>query len=214
MRKMKRFPVLTTLLTLAVFARLFTAQPLRSQGEDVRVQQRPGMDKEMKMRLDSLLKADSAFIADSLFPEPEWVFYPLDTMRVPDTLARTDSFRYKYFIAFRDSATLAAVRDSLLARGDTLARARLDSIWAVDSAAIAQWKFDKWYWGLSKKERRAYDRDKRLAALNAAKLARLEAREAHNDSVRARRDSILDNTPRILETWVLPDSLLDYLIGI
>ena len=207
MRKMKRFPVLATLLTLAVFARIFPGQPLRSQDGSLRLEPRAARDERLRSRLDSLSRADSAYFVDSLMADEAMLFYPIDTMRIPDSLEQKDSFRYKYFIALRDSATLAAVRDSLLARGDSAARVQLDSVWALDSAARKQWLFEKWYWSLSKKQRKEYDREQRLAARNAEKLARLEARDAYNDSVRQVRDSIRDNTPRILETWALPDSM-------
>lgn len=192
------------ILILCVFAQML---PLRSQGAGVRVVPRRGPDTAFVRWLDSLLRSDSLFISDLLRKEPEWVFYPIDTMRIPDSLEYRDSFRYRYFIALRDSATLRATRDSLLARSDTLTVSRLDSIWKTDSLAGARWRFDKWYWGLSKKERKAYDRDRKLAARNAARLAYLEAKEAREDSLRTIRDSIRENTPRILETWVLPDSL-------
>ena len=204
MRKQTIILATAIFLILGIFAQVF---PLRSQGAGVRVAAKPGMDSAFVQWLDSLLVADSTFITDSVLKDPEYLFYPIDTMKVPDSLEYADTFRYKYFLALRDSATLAATRDSLLARSDTLTLQTLDSIWKLDSTAAAKWRFDKWYWGLSKKERKAYDKDRAMAARNAARLAYLEAKDAREDSLRAIRDSIRENTPRILETWVLPDSL-------
>ncbi len=204
MKRQTTLLAFVTALLLGVFAQLL---PLRSQGGQMRLVPKSGPDTAFGRWLDSLLLADSVYVADSVARVPEMVFYPIDTMRIPDTLERTDSFRYKYFIALRDSATLAAVRDSLEARGDSVGRARLDSVWAVDSIDRVKWRFAQWYWSLTPKQRKEYDREQKLAARNAAKLARLEAKEAYDDSVRAVRDSIRENTPRILETWALTDSM-------
>lgn len=186
------------MLTLALLGQVFSGSVLRAAQRETL---------SLRTYLDSLFVVDSVYVADSLQKEEDFPMHPIDTMIIPDSLAETDSFRYRYFIALRDEATLASVRDTLLARGDTLECEKLDSIWTLDSTAAAQWRFDTWYWGLTKKERRAYDREQKMEKRNAEMLARLEAKEAYEDSVRTVKDSILDNTPRILETWILPDSL-------
>ena len=38
-----------------------------------------------------------------------------DTIKVPDSLKETDPFKYKYYIAIKDSTTRFQVRDSLMA---------------------------------------------------------------------------------------------------
>ena len=43
-----------------------------------------------------------------------------DTIIVPESPKDTDPFFYKYYIAVKDSATRAEVRDSLLMAGDTV----------------------------------------------------------------------------------------------
>ena len=48
-----------------------------------------------------------------------------DTIKVPDSLKFTDPFKYKYYIAIKDSTTRFEVRDSLLQAGDTPGKAVL-----------------------------------------------------------------------------------------
>ncbi len=198
MKRQTTYLTLGVTIFLVLFSQIFGSHSLRAAWHE---------KSPFRFYIDSLMLADSSYIADSLEKELDLQLYPIDTMKVPDSLQYTDTFRYRYFIALRDTATLRTTKDSLLVWGDTLECERLDSIWKLDSAEAARWRFDTWYWGLTKKERRAYDKEKRYEQKNAEMLARLEAKEAYEDSVRAIRDSIRDNTPRILETWILPDSL-------
>lgn len=147
---------------------------------------------------DSLGLPDSLAVTDTI---PRLT--ARDTIKAPDSLMFTDPFRYKYYVALRDSATHVFVRDSLIAAGDSLDWPMLDSLYVVDSIAIADFKFAQWYNGLSKEERKKYDLDKKLEA----KQAQLKAQQAKKDSIKLVRDSILENTPRILETFAIPDSL-------
>lgn len=147
---------------------------------------------------DSLGLPDSLAVTDTI---PQLT--ARDTIKAPDSLMFTDPFRYKYYVALRDSATHVFVRDSLIAAGDSLDWPVLDSLYVVDSIAIADFKFAQWYNGLSKEERKKYDLDKKLEA----KQAQLKAQQAKKDSIKLVRDSILENTPRILETFAIPDSL-------
>ena len=57
--------------------------------------------------LGNLLPTDSlnVGIADSL--ETEEIINPADTIRIPDSLEFKDPFKFKYYIALRDSATRA-----------------------------------------------------------------------------------------------------------
>ena len=126
-----------------------------------------------------------------------------DTITVPDSLKETDPFFFKYYIAVKDSATRAHVRDSLIAAGDTLELLRLDSLYIKDSTEIAKARFDAWYAGLSRKERKKYDAEQALPALMAASRRKLEIK----DSIRAHKDSVIEATPRILETFAFPDSM-------
>lgn len=147
---------------------------------------------------DSLGLPDSLAVTDTI---PHLT--ARDTIKAPDSLMFTDPFRYKYYVALRDSATHVFVRDSLIAAGDSLDWPMLDSLYVVDSIAIADFKFAQWYNGLSKEERKKYDLDKKLEA----KQAQFKAQQARKDSIKMVRDSILENTPRILETFAIPDSL-------
>ena len=154
-----------------------------------------------------------------------------DTMQRPDSLRLTDPCLYHYYVAVKDSLTHRIVVDSLLANhkalrdsasfllhdGDTtraLAFAelavrdsidghRVDSLYLADSTDIAVRRFNAWYASLSKKERRRYDYEQALPA----KLHRMDSIFAVKDSLRAIRDSIRQNTPRILSTYAVPDSM-------
>ena len=129
--------------------------------------------------------------------------YARDTMKVPESLRTTDPFLYRWYVATKDSLTHRIVIDSLKAAGDSLDWPRIDSLYRADSLAVAKEKFDRWYAGLSKAERKRYDYERRLPAI----LHRQDSIRHRKDSIKNRRDSILENTPRILETAWLPDSL-------
>ncbi len=133
----------------------------------------------------------------------EIVLSARDTIKVPDSLRETDPFKYKYYIAVKDSVTRFQVRDSLMQAGDSLELAMLDSLYIKDSTDVAQAKFTAWYSSLSKKERKKYDYEQALPA----KIAEMNRKMAAKDSIRARKDSIIEATPRILETFAVPDSL-------
>lgn len=126
-----------------------------------------------------------------------------DTISVPDSLKETDPFFFKYYIAVKDSLTRSEVRDSLLKAGDSLELHKFDSLYLKDSSEVAKAKFDAWYAGLSRKERKKYDTEQALPALIAAANRKLEIK----DSIRAYKDSVIQATPRILETFAFPDSM-------
>ena len=126
-----------------------------------------------------------------------------DTMKVPDSLRTVNPFLYRWYVATKDSLTHRIVIDSLKAAGDILDWPVIDSLYLADSSAIAQEKFRRWYAGLSKAERKRYDYEQKLPAI----LRRQDSIQQVKDSLKHIKDSILENTPRILETAFLPDSL-------
>ena len=126
-----------------------------------------------------------------------------DTIKIPDSLQYTDPFFYKYYIAVKDSTTRREVRDSLMQIGDTLELYRLDSLYIKDSTEVAIAKHNAWYASLSRQERKKYDAMQALPAL----IAKTNRKIAVKDSIRAVKDSIIQNTPRILETFAFPDSM-------
>ena len=131
------------------------------------------------------------------------VIQPRDTIRIPDSLEFKDPFFFKYYIAVKDSATRAEVRDSLLTAGDTLELMKLDSLYIKDSTEVAIAKFNAWYASLTRKERKKYDAEQALPAL----IAEANRKLAVKDSIRAYKDSVIQATPRILETFSIPDSM-------
>ena len=122
---------------------------------------------------------------------------------VPDSLRFSDPIRYKYYIALKDSVVRHQLRDSLSNAGDSLELARLDSLYIKDSTDIATAKFNAWYSSLSRIERKKYDAQQALPALLAAANRKLEIK----DSIRAYKDSVREATPRVLDTYALPDSM-------
>ena len=126
-----------------------------------------------------------------------------DTIKAPDSLRLTDPFRYRYYVALLDSLTHKLTVDSLKAAGDSLDWPRIDSLYYADSAATARRKFQEWYDGLDKNARKRYDYDQKMKR----KQREMDSIFAIKDSLQAIRDSIRENTPRILETFALPDSL-------
>ena len=139
---------------------------------------------------------DTTDVSDSIIS-------PRDTILVPDSLKYTDPFRFKYYIALKDSTTRFQTRDSLLAAGDTLEAFRLDSLYIKDSTDMAQAAHAAWYASLTRKERRRYDAQQALPGLIAAANRKIEIK----DSIKAYRDSVRESIPRILETFAIPDSL-------
>ena len=140
-----------------------------------------------------------------------------DTMKVPDSLKETDPFRYKYYVALIDSLTHRIVSDSLKksyftfmeaqdtvqARLDSTDRFLLDSLYYRDSTIRAREAFLAWYNGLSKEERKKYDFDQKMKQRKAVTDSLKKIKDAKQDV----RDSIRENTPRILESFAIPDSL-------
>ena len=127
-----------------------------------------------------------------------------DTMKVPDSLRTVDPFLYKWYVATKDSLIHRVVVDSLRAAGDSLDWPVIDSLYRADSTAIAKAAFDRWYASLSKAERKRYDYEQKLPKL----LKQQDSILHRKDSIQAVRDSIRENTPRILSTHFLPDSML------
>lgn len=155
---------------------------------------------------------DSTSIKDSIIPLDlqqdssridTLVLTARDTIVIPDSLKETDPFKYKYYIAIKDSVTRVQVRDSLLASGDTLELHKLDSLYLKDSTEVAKAIYDKWYASLSRKERKKHDMELALPALIAAQNRKMEIK----DSIKAVKDSIIAATPRILSTFAVPDSM-------
>lgn len=147
---------------------------------------------------DSITPADSQ--ADSTI---NLILSPKDTIVVPDSLRETDPFKYRYYIAIKDSMVRSQVRDSLMAVGDSLELAMLDSLYVKDSTETAKARHDAWYASLSRKERKKYDMEQALPAMIAAANRKMEIK----DSIRAAKDSIIAEKPRILQTFAVPDSM-------
>ena len=167
------------------------------------------------LRIDSIITglfpADST-VADSLASDSTAVDSTIldtlfltarDTIKVPDSLKETDPFFYKYYIAVKDSTTRFQVRDSLIMAGDTLELMKFDSLYVKDSTETAIARHNAWYASLTRKERKKYDAEQKLPALIAAANRKIEIK----DSIRAYKDSVIEATPRILETFAFPDSM-------
>lgn len=152
-------------------------------------------------KFDITIKNDSSYF--NTIAENTKYIHPRDTMKAPDSLKLTDPFRYQYYVAIKDSLTHIIVRDSLLTAGDTIASSKVDSLYLADSTYQAEHSFAAWYASLSKKEKRKYNFEKMLPI----KKHRMDSILAAKDSLRAVKDSIIENTPRILDTYAIPDSL-------
>lgn len=148
---------------------------------------------------DSLLKLGAAELeeADTVYIDPR------DTIAVPDSLKETDPFRYKYFVALRDSSIHALVRDSLIAAGDSTDLPILDSLYTLDSIAAERVKFETWFNSLDRQARKKYEFEQKEKIRLAIADSLTEVREAKKE----KRDSILEETPRVLTTSAVPDSM-------
>lgn len=180
---------------------------------------------------DSLLAAfkDTLELDESTDTLP--VLRARDTIKAPDSLRLTDPFRYRFYVALVDSLTHVETRDSLrhsyetlrasgfelFAKGDSIPGAadtlhahldsldyvKLDSLYAADSTAAAKAAFLKWYNSLDKKARRKYDYEQSIPA----KMAAMDSLRKLKEDKKAVKDSITRETPRILDTYALPDSM-------
>ena len=153
---------------------------------------------------DSIIPTD-AIVLDSLLTDSVAapVISARDTIKVPEELKETDPFKYRYYIAIKDSTTRFQVRDSLLAAGDTIEVMKLDSLYIKDSTDIAKAKHEAWYASLTRMERKKYDAEQALPGLIAKANRKVEIK----DSIQAYKDSVRSSIPRILETFAVHDSL-------
>ena len=79
-----------------------------------------GRSASLRMLADSLILTqltDTTNITDSILPAD--IPSAKDTIKIPDSLRFTDPFKYRYYIALKDSTTRFQVRDSLIMAGDT-----------------------------------------------------------------------------------------------
>lgn len=179
---------------------------------------RIGNIEEEAARLDSLLGEEHADEnLDSLATADSLLLSARDTLIPPDSLQFTDPFRYKYYAALLDSLTRVQVTDSLReeyarkieipdslgARLDSLDWVKIDSVYFADSAAVAKAAFLVWYNSLSPKEKKKYDNEQMLPILKA----KADSIKLAKEDAQAVRDSIIEYTPRILQTFALPDSM-------
>ena len=136
---------------------------------------------------DSLLNIqDSTFGMEiALAPEEE-------DIEVPDTLQQEEAV---------DPVT--AELDSLFAAADSLLAFSLDTLHQDDSLFIEDNIFQHWYAGLTPKERKKYDREQMIPILQARKDSIEQARADR----KAYKDSVFLATPRILNTYFLPDTM-------
>ncbi len=150
--------------------------------------------------LDTLKVIDSLDLDRSAI---EKVISAKDTIVVPDSLKDVDPFKYKYYLAIKDTVYLYQVKDSLLQAGDTLEFAKLDSLYKKDSIEVALEKHRIMYASLSRKERKKYDYEQALPA----KIAKMDSILNRKDSIRAYKDSVRASIPRVLTTFAIPDSM-------
>ena len=128
---------------------------------------------------------------------------PRDTIIPPDSLKITDSLRYRYYVELKDASTRQNTRDSLLAAGDSVQLHLLDSLYTKDSTDIAVRDSLIRFNSLSRKEQKKVIKEQELPAL----MAKMDSILNRKDSIIAARDSIIAATPRILETYAVPDSM-------
>ena len=162
----------------------------------------------LKTRPDSLkVQADTLDEDFDFFGEPADTTPKItarDTMKVPDSLKVTDPFLYQWYVATKDSYTHRVVIDSLKQAGDSLIWPQVDSLFLADSTYQAQLAWEAKWNAMSKAEKKRW-------TYEHVELPRILHRQDSilkaKDSIKHIKDSIIENTPRILETAWLPDSL-------
>ena len=226
----------TAVVTLAIATTVATTDPVESTYVVCHPEQSEGispLQDTVKYRLGAYkLRRRGNFTAESLpdsvlkalgitlsFEEEDTLprIFARDTMVVPDSLREIDPFRYKYYVALIDSLThrivsdslrksydsLMVAADTLQARLDSADRYMLDSLYYRDSTIRAREAFLAWYNGLSKEERKKYDYEQKVKR----KMAVADSLGKIKEEKQAVRDSIRENTPRVLLTFAIPDSL-------
>ncbi|MBQ3812657.1 MAG: putative porin [Bacteroidales bacterium] len=161
-------------------------------------------DSTLRSPFDSLAEEEEF----DLFAEPQEdttpKVYARDTMKVPDSLKLVDPFLYQWYVAVKDSYTHRVVVDSLKDAGDTLTWPLIDSLFLADSTAAAKAAWEIKFAAMSKAEQKRWIYEhETLPRL----LHRQDSILRRKDSLQHIKDSIRQNTPRILETAFLPDSL-------
>ena len=127
-----------------------------------------------------------------------------DTMKVPDSLRLSNPFLYQWYVAVKDSYTHRVVVDSLKQEGDTLIWPVIDSLFLADSTAAAKAAWERKFAAMSKAEQKRWTYEH---VTLPEMLHRQDSILRRKDSLQHIKDSIRQNTPRILETAFLPDSL-------
>lgn len=126
-------------------------------------------------------------------PSRDTVIYPTDAYKQHRIGNLEDDFLPDSLLDFGGD-TLGSLSPIL----DTIVFVR-DSAYIADSIA----KFKAWYDSLSPRERRAYDQEQRLPIL----MKQMDSIKKAREEAKIVRDSIIEYTPRILETFALPDSM-------
>ena len=158
----------------------------------------------VKFRADGSKAAKDSLEGQEFETADSLVILAKDTIKAPDSLRLTDPFRYEWYVSLVDSLAHRLTVDSLRLAGDSLIWKRIDSIYFADSTAAAKLRFKLWYEGLSKEDRKRYDYEQKIKR----QQKELDSLFAVRDSIRHIKDSIAQNTPRILETFALEDSML------
>lgn len=124
--------------------------------------------------------------------------------RSSDSLrASGDTLIERYHLSHTLSDSIKSDEEYLKARLDSIDWRKVDSIYLADSAIVAKAKFDEWWSGLSRKEQKAWLAEQKLPI----KLAEMDSLKKAKEAKQAEKDSLVEVTPRILETYYLPDSL-------
>ena len=126
----------------------------------------------------------------------------LEEIAVRDTSAGAQEPEDSVAVAI-DTVPHLSPRDSFKAQLDTSLWDKLDSLYLADSTARAKAAFAAWYAGLSPQERKKYDLDQKAKRKREQMDSLARVKEERQNI----RDSIAETTPRILETYALPDSL-------
>ena len=126
-------------------------------------------------------------------PSRDTVIYPTDAYKQHRIGNLEDDFLPDSLLDFGGD-TLGSLSPIL----DTTVFVR-DSAYIADSIA----KFKAWYDSLSPRERRAYDQEQRLPIL----MKQMDSIKKAREEAKIVRDSIIEYTPRILESFALPDSM-------
>lgn len=156
------------------------------------------MNIRMQQNRDDNDEEDEYYDPRLMYPDSVLAKWPSDSL-----FFYADSLTHVFEIdstTFWNEWTYGDVDDSLQTHVDSIYRA----LWLQDSTIKARIAFQNWFDSLPKREQKKWTQEH---VIIPAQKRKLDSLMHIKDSIRAYKDSVLEATPRVLESNFIPDSL-------